>query len=201
MFEGTGTSNHPTILLLSEGVDMPLSPAGERQLLHTRKIEANGYSRSGGLYDLEAHLIDTKTYTRESPAGNRMAGEPIHEMWLRITVDESLNITAAEAAFDAVPYAGHCGAIAPDYGRLVGLHIAPGFSGQVRTMFNGTQGCTHMSDLIGILATLAFQTMASRRAPEQENVNRPFQLDRCHALAIGGEVVARYYPRWSVQSE
>ena len=71
---------------------MPLKPASERHLLHTRKIEANGYSRPGGLYDLEAHLVDTKTHTKESPAGNRMAGEPIHEMWLRITVDESLTI-------------------------------------------------------------------------------------------------------------
>jgi Protein of unknown function (DUF2889) len=179
---------------------MPLSPAGERQLLHTRRIEANGYSRPGGLYDLEAHLIDTKTHTKESPAGNRMAGEPIHEMWLRITIDGSLNITAAEAAFDAVPYAGHCENIAPDYGRLTGLRIAPGFSAQVRSMFAGTQGCTHVSDLIGILATLAFQTMANRRAREEQDVKQPFQLDRCHALSTSGEVVARYYPRWSVKA-
>jgi hypothetical protein len=56
-----------------------------------------------------------------------------------------------------------------------------------------------VSDLIGIVATLAFQTMANRRAREEQEVKQPFQLNRCHALATSGEVVAKYYPRWSVQ--
>jgi hypothetical protein len=180
---------------------MPLKPASERQLLHSRKIEANGYSRPGGLYDLEAHLVDTKTHTKESPAGNRMAGEPIHDMWLRITVDESLTIVEAEAAFDSLPYEGHCDRIAPDYGQLAGLRLAPGFNAKVRSMFGGTRGCTHVTDLIGVLATLAFQTMANRRAREEQDVRQPFQLDRCHALSTTGPVVAKYYPKWYLGEE
>lgn len=176
---------------------MPLTPACERELLHTRSIEARGYARAGGLYDLEGHLVDTKTYDRESPAGTRLAGEPIHEMWLRITIDESMTIVAAEACFDAVPYSGACERIAPDYGKLAGLRIAPGFTSEVRARFGGTQGCTHVTDLIGILATTAFQTMGNRRAREAQADKRPFQLDRCHALATSGAVVAQYYPRWS----
>jgi hypothetical protein len=30
----------------------------------------------------------------------------------------------------------------------------------------------------------------------QDPEKRPFQLDRCHALALDGPVVGRYYPRW-----
>ena len=41
---------------------MPLSPPEARERLHTRSIEINGYRRSDGLYDIEAHLTDTKTF-------------------------------------------------------------------------------------------------------------------------------------------
>jgi hypothetical protein len=175
---------------------MPLSSVEERELLHTRRIEARGYARPGGLYDLEAHLVDVKTHDKTGPAGTCRAGDPVHDMSLRITIDSALNIVATEACFDAFPYEDACDRIAPDYGKLVGLRIAPGFSAAVRERLGGTRGCTHMTDLIGILATLAFQTMANQRARDAASVSRPFQLDRCHALATNGEIVRRYYPRW-----
>jgi len=180
---------------------MPLTPPVARQLLHTRRITAEGYQRTDGLYDLEAHLIDTKTYDRQSPAGIRAAGEPIHEMRLRITIDADMHIRGADACFDAVPYVGVCETVAPDYGKLVGLRIAPGFNAQVKAKLGGTQGCTHVTELIGVLATLAFQTMGNQKAREQQATKRPFQFDRCHALATDGPVVARYYPRWAVRPE
>lgn len=175
---------------------MPLTPVPERELLHSRRIEARGYKRQGGLYDLEAHLVDVKTHDKISPAGTRPAGEPIHEMWLRLTIDIDMNIVGAEACFDAFPYAGECDRIAPDYTKLVGLRIAPGLSAAVKARFGGTHGCTHVTDLIGVLATLAFQTMGNQRARDAQAHTRPFQLNRCHALATGGEVVRQYYPRW-----
>jgi hypothetical protein len=55
--------------------------------------------------------------------------------------------------------------------------------------------------MIGILATLAFQTMANRRAREQQEVKQPFQLNRCHALSTSGPVVAKYYSRWSIKDK
>ena len=69
---------------------MPLSPPQERELLHSRDIVLRGYRRADGLYDIEAQLTDTKSYG----FGNRdrgyiEAGEPIHGMWLRLTVDET----------------------------------------------------------------------------------------------------------------
>jgi hypothetical protein len=45
----------------------------------------------------------------------------MHEMWLRLTVDRSATIVAAQAVTDAGPYGPACGAIAPDYGQLVGV--------------------------------------------------------------------------------
>ena len=37
---------------------MPLSQPAERERLHTRAIEINGYRRADGAYDIEAHLTD-----------------------------------------------------------------------------------------------------------------------------------------------
>ena len=34
---------------------MPLSPPVEREALHRRAIELNGYRRTDGLFDIEAH--------------------------------------------------------------------------------------------------------------------------------------------------
>ena len=90
-----------------------LPPTVGRQPLHRRSIEIDGYQREDGLYDIEGHLVDTKARDFKLAAGVRAAGEPIHGMWLRITTDRTLTIVDAHAAMDAVPYAGHCGAIVP----------------------------------------------------------------------------------------
>ena len=173
---------------------MPLTPSVAREPLHTRNITIRGYRRSDGLYDIEGHLMDVKTRDMTLSAGVRKAGEPVHEMWLRMTIDTRLNIVAAEAQSDAVPYPGHCGEITPHYEKLVGLSLRPGFAAKVRELFGSTRGCTHISELIGSVATTAYQTLTGQvKLPENM---KPFQLDKCHALVTDGPVVARYYPRW-----
>lgn len=176
-----------------------LRPAAERELLHARTIEIRGYKRLDGLYDIEAHLTDSKPYDFKLAAGVRKAGEPIHSMWLRVTLDRTLTIVDAEAEMNAVPYVEHCGAIGPAYRKLVGLSIGPGYLGKLRELFSGVRGCTHMTELAAALATGAFQTMAGQRL--QDSSQKPFQLDRCHALDSTGPAVARHYPRWYRGSE
>lgn len=165
-----------------------------RELLHARKIEIKGYKRADGLYDIEGHLLDTKPYDFKLAAGVRGADEPIHSMWLRITVDRTLTIVDAAAAMDAMPYVDHCDQIVPAYRKLIGLAIRPGYQNRLKELFGDVRGCTHISELAGALATGAFQTMAGQRLQDPDE--KPFQLDRCHALAATSPAVARYYPRW-----
>ena len=173
---------------------MPLEPTVAREALHTRAVEIRGYKREDGLYDIEGHLVDTKPYDFKLAAGVRPAGEPVHGMWLRITVDRSLNIVDAAAAMDAMPYVGDCNAIVPAYRKLVGLAIRPGYQQRLKELLGGVRGCTHITEMAGMLATAAFQTMAGQRL--QDPGKKPFQLDRCHALAVTSPVVGRYYPQW-----
>jgi len=169
-------------------------PSGARELLHARTIEIRGYRRADGLYDIEGHLVDAKPYDFRLAAGVRKAGEPIHSMRLRITLDRNLTIVDAQAEMDAVPYAGDCDRIVPAYRKLVGLAIGPGYLQKLKELFGGVRGCTHVSELAAALATGAFQTMAGQRLQDPER--KPFQLDRCHALESTRPAVARYYPRW-----
>lgn len=171
-----------------------LEPTVPREPLHTRRIEIQGYKREDGLYDIEARLTDTKPYDFRLAAGVRPAGEAIHDMWLRITVDRNLVIVDAAAAMDAMPYVDHCGAIVPAYRKLAGVAIRPGYQQRVKELFGAVRGCSHLSELALSLATAAFQTMAGQRL--QDPGKKPFQLDRCHALASTAPAVGRYYPRW-----
>ena len=173
---------------------MGLPPTVPREPLHRRAIDIRGYKREDGLYDVEAHLEDTKPYDFKLAAGIRPAGEPVHSMWLRITVDRELRIVDAAAAMDAMPYVEHCDAIVPAYRKLIGLAIRPGYHQKLKELFGGVRGCTHITELAGALATAAFQSMAGQGLQPVDR--KPFQLDRCHALDSTGPVVARHYPKW-----
>ena len=181
---------------------MPLSASAPRKQLHTRRVECRGYLRDDGLWDIEGHMVDTKTYSFPNRhRGEVAAGEPVHEMWLRLTVDDSMRIHEVEAATDYGPF-GLCPAITDNFRRLVGLIIGPGFRRAVRARVGGTQGCTHLVELLDPIATTAFQTMTARRhsreseARADEASERPRFLDTCHALATESPVVKEQWPEF-----
>jgi hypothetical protein len=170
-----------------------------REPLHRRSIEIHGYKRADGLYDIEGHLVDTKPVDFRLAAGIRKANEPVHSMWLRITVDRKLTIVDAAAAMDAMPYVGDCSRIEPAYRKLVGLSIGPGYHRSVKELLGGVRGCTHITELAGMLATAAFQTLAGQGLADP--AKKPFQLDRCHALDSSAPAVGRHYPKWYTGTE
>jgi hypothetical protein len=147
---------------------MKLSPPAPRQELHTRNITLRGYQREDGLFEVEAHLVDTKArdFTLEE-RGRVEPGEPLHGMWLRVTYDDRMTITACEAATEHSPYAA-CPAAAPAFQKLVGLRMKSGFLKEAAARVGGTVGCTHLRELLQQVATTAFQTagpvLARKRA-------------------------------------
>jgi hypothetical protein len=146
---------------------MPLSEPAERERLHTRAIEINGYRRTDGNYDIEAHLTDVKSYGQTNyDRGYIAADEPIHDMWLRLTVDEKMHIHAVEAVSDKTPYV-MCPAAAPNFTRLVGMRIKAGFLREATHAVGGTVGCTHLRELLQQMATTAFQTINPAKAQRE----------------------------------
>lgn len=176
---------------------MALSEPADRTLSHTRQIRCQGYKRADGLWDIEAHLLDTKTWDMEmSERANGVirAGEPLHEMAIRITVDLDLNILDAEAVMDNTPFR-MCPAIAERFRLLKGLQIAPGFTRKTRELFGATQGCTHLLELLGPLATTAFQsTHQERQYLEDRDRTPPPMLNSCHTFAEDSQVIRDHWP-------
>lgn len=179
---------------------MPLSPPAPREALHTRTIECRGWRRADGLWDIEGRLVDVKTYPFENRdrGGSVAAGEPLHDMSVRVTIDDDFLIHHVEAVTDAGPFAP-CGEIAPVFSALAGLRIGKGFNEEVRRRFGGKAGCTHLVELFGPIATTAYQTLfpaRERRAQDDPGRSRPRVIDTCHALAADGPVVARLWPQF-----
>src|SRR5215207_725063 len=113
-------------MLKSAPMPLPVSSV-ERELRHTRRVRYEGYKRADGLWDIEAHLTDIKNHDFQLKTGVRRAGQPVHSMWLRLTIDADFNVVDACASTDAVPYPGGCENIAPAYRRLIGLNLAQQF--------------------------------------------------------------------------
>lgn len=178
---------------------MPLpQPTAARRRVHLRRIALEGWKRDKGLWDIEARLTDTKDHDYRLASGVRRKGDPVHDMWVRVTIDGEFNIVDAYACSDAVPYAGGCETIAPAYRQLVGLNLVRGFRRTVAEMFGDVRGCSHLTELLNSLPAAAIQTLASDIVDSEgcEPNIKPFQLDRCHALETNTETVRRYYPRW-----
>lgn len=173
---------------------VPLSRSLQpREPVHTRSVRFDAYRRADALWDLEAHLTDTRTFDTHLESGVRPAGAPVHDMWLRLTVDEELNVLDAEASTDSMPYPGFCQTITPEYRKLIGLNLLRGFRLRTTELFGRIQGCTHLTEMLAHFPTAAVQAMF--RKTRDDGV-KPFQLDRCHALRTDAEAVRRYYPRW-----
>ena len=62
--------------------------------------------RDDGLWDIEAHLLDTKTDSISYPSFGvaKPAGHPVHEMKIRVTVDSEMLIHDAEAVTIHAPF-------------------------------------------------------------------------------------------------
>ena len=123
---------------------MPLTAAQPRAPIHDRQVRVRGYHREDGLWDIEGHLVDTKTYEIDNRhRGAIPPGEPIHEMWLRVTIDDGMLIHRVEASTDFAPF-GSCPVVTPRFAELEGLTIGPGFKRRVVERVGGRLGCTHL---------------------------------------------------------
>ena len=138
--------------------NVTLSPSAPREEVHNRRISCNGFVREDGQYDIEAEITDNKTYSFPSEfRGDVTPDQFVHHMKVRVTIDRSMTVTAAEAITISGPYA-ICPTANDVFQNLVGLTIGPGWRRRVTAAIGGRHGCTHISELMGTVGTIAFQT-------------------------------------------
>jgi len=173
---------------------MSLTPPVPRRHLHTRSIECRGYEREDGLFDIEASIVDRKTYDVEEPyRGHRPAGAHVHDMELRLTLDRSMTVRDIEVTTNHAPY-DICPAVAPGYKALIGAKVGGGWRKAVTEAVGRTKGCTHITELLMPAATVAFQTMGNWKPAPGTEAQKPHFIDGCHAWRTSSPVVKRLYP-------
>ena len=177
---------------------MPLPAPQPREELHLRRIEVRGYQRDDGLIDIEARIIDTKSHPFAQESRGRMlpTGEHLHDMTIRLTLDASFTIREAVACSDATPHT-MCPEAAASIAQLTGLTIGSGWSRAVRERLGGVKGCTHLTELLAQMATVAFQTVFlehKAKAPKLDANGRPLKIDSCYAYASDRELVRVRWP-------
>ena len=178
---------------------MSLSEAASRREIHHRVIDMKAYAREDGLYDVEAHLVDRKPFEFKRIGSPRLlpAGQPLHDLWVRLTVDDQYVVHRVEAASDVTPYAV-CKEAETTLGVLVGERIASGWSATVKQRLKGTASCTHLMEMLIPLATTAMQGIrgVSKNRHNATNADgAPAMLDTCYAYAGHREVVKMLWPQ------
>lgn len=176
---------------------MPLSlPAVARTPQHIRQVNYRSFEREDGLWDIEGELLDTKAVDLPRPSGEgiRKAGDPIHHMLIRATIDAQLVVQSIEASMEAHPIQGCPGALEAMQ-RMVGCSMARGWRKSIDTNLAGVAGCTHMRELLQNMATAAFQSIVSafKAASDQP----PAYVGRCTGWDFNGPAVAKYYPAFA----
>jgi len=176
--------------------------------MHRRSIECTGFLRDDGLWEVEACLVDTKPFSqRDRFRGELPAGQPVHDIRLRLAVDDHLTIREADATMQATPYPT-CIEVEGILQRLVGEHIGKGWRELVRRKIGRLETCTHLSELLGPAVTTLFQTMSHGKSPEgrssmdnhQTQEKRPFFIGGCHSWRTDGPIVAELFPQYATKA-
>lgn len=173
--------------------------ARQRQLMHRRAIDVQIFACGDGRWEVDAHLTDVRTREVRMATGPLPAGAPIHDMLLRLVVDEQFNVLEAGSRTSAMPYPGSCDDLGDAYARLAGLNLLKGFRHAVMARLGGVLGCTHLTELTQVLPTAVVQAFAGGvidTRGDSATSAQPFQIDRCHALRGDGVAVKTFYPRW-----
>lgn len=180
---------------------MGLPKSVTREKMHQRKINVEGFLRDDGLWDIDAQMVDARSYDcdyDETHRGMIKAGEPVHDMWLRLTIDLDFVIHDVQASSDQTPF-GICTRATAAMRRLTGIRIGSGWMKQVRERIGNIESCTHLMDLLGPISATSYQTLHAAleaREANKPSPERPPILDTCIALASDGEVVKKRWPEF-----
>ena len=112
-----------------------------------------------------------------------------------MTVGIDYIIRSIEVRTDGMPYET-CDRIEPAYAKLAGASLLHGFRKTLYDAMGGVRGCSHLTELLAHAPTAAIQMFAGLRREIEPGGDKPFQLDRCHALETTTDTVRRYYPQW-----
>lgn len=122
--------------------------------IHQRTYETEAFAEDDGTMRIVGRLIDTKPQGLGTPDGEPIV---IHDMTVELVVDpDGFVIRDIDATMQVHPY-DECRSILDSYRQLIGVSIARGYSRQVKDLFGGPGGCSHVGALLIALGPVAIQ--------------------------------------------
>ncbi|WP_026045464.1 DUF2889 domain-containing protein [Burkholderia stagnalis] len=169
-----------------------------REPLHLRQIDMRGYRRSDGLFEASACLTDRKMHDFAPPGGTRvvLAQSPIHDLGVTLVFDIDMVVREVRTFIRSHPYAP-CPGGGDSLQALVGLRIGAGWNSEVRKRLPSCDTCTHLKEILGPLASAAFQTMVDVRPSSLDNRDgsgKPVKIDSCYAYGASRDLVKALWP-------
>ncbi len=177
---------------------MPLSEPCARREIHHRVIDMTAYEREDGLYDVDAHLVDRKPFEfkRSALPEPIPPGNPLHDLWIRVTMDSDRIVRRVEASSDVTPHA-ICKGAESSLEAIIGERIESGWSSRVKQRLRGSISCTHLMEMLIPLATTALQGLMGIKEERAQPVDAnglPQKLNSCYAYDVHRDVVKIMWP-------
>lgn len=182
---------------------MPLpKPDQDRDHIHTRTIAITAYDRADGLMDVEGHITDVKPFDHQMMDGFRKAGQPVHDLSIRITLDDDLTVVKAVASMDQGAH-DLCPRAAPNFSRIEGLRIGPGWNKNVKAAMAPGHGCTHIIEMLAQMASGAMQANWGRKreetgtkmTPPEDREMSPGMINSCYPYRQNSPWIKEHFPR------
>lgn len=181
---------------------MPLPESVRRNPIHTRTIVIDGYEREDGLFDIDGRITDVKTVEYISESALVIApGEALHDMKVRLVVDENLNVQDIFAVTDSSPHPA-CPEAAAYIQRLKGMSLYKGWRAAISERLAGADGCAHLKELLNVMASGAYQCLTvtrKKKGAEPASDVRPKKVNSCLAYSDSGALVKKRWPQFFIR--
>jgi len=126
------------------------------------------------------------------------AGEAIHDMGVRLVFDDHMVVHEVQTFTLAAPYT-LCDGGGAALQSLKGLRMASGWNQEVRKRLGEWRSCAHLRELLGPMATAAFQSLGALRMTQPDRLDatgRPTKIDSCYAYGAQLEIVKMRWPEF-----
>jgi hypothetical protein len=170
--------------------------------LHTRNIAVTTYLYDEQRIIVEGILKDDRFQACHTITGETLPGGVIHHMSIAMLVNVSnLSIEDVDVHLKSVPHDA-CLETIGCLDAIKGLTITRGFTAKAKKMAGGKKGCTHLMELLLVVAPAAFQGLITYRTlkpavfdPDRARRFLETLTDTCHAWREDGPFVKKYKER------
>lgn len=167
--------------------------------VHSRNISVTTYNYDEQRILVEGFLKDDRFQKSYMSTGETFPKGVVHHMAIRLLVNcSNLMIEDIDVDLISVPR-DVCRETIDCLSPIKGLTITKGFTSKVKKLAGGTQGCTHLVELLLAMAPAAIQGYASHQAKKPVSANPAhikmyyqFLLNTCHAWREDGPFVALF---------